>query len=147
MNYLYDGDRVGAEQEISFPEHFPDLNAQWQCVVGGAVHDVYKCLDVIIHGLDYRSGSALVISYDDDDYLNFVILSDVIVYKSNNYFIVNKTQPVRFETHILSYVIARTEEYVVISFYDLKFKWPLSVYSYANEYVIQNSFSHTCQLF
>ena len=51
------------------------------------------------------------------------------------------------EHHILAYVIGGTGRFEVISFYQLQFTWPLSVYSYQGKLVVQNSSSHTGQIF
>ena len=41
----------------------------------------------------------------------------------------------------------RTEQQDLLSFYNLKFNWPLSVYTCHKEFVVQTSVSHTCQFF
>jgi len=70
------------------------------------------------------------------------ILHEVVVVDHTKYFIIDKLVTV-YNLHILSYVIKTICERILLSFQDLKFKWPLSVYTFKGERAVMNVNSHT----
>ena len=103
---------------------------------------VYLTRGVSIHGLQYRAGCALVTEYSDEDEPVFGILNEVAVVDHIKYFVID-TLVTAYNLHTLSYVIESVDVRILLPFTALKFKWPLSVYTYKGRRAIMNVNSHT----
>ena len=134
--YLNAGDIVGKGRELNLQDVYPDLCGQFQNTVG------YETDMVTIKGMEYRPGCAIVLDYDDDDQPRFAILHHIIIINDVKYFILQRVET-EFGLHILSYVVTYLQHKVIIPYKTLKFKWPLSVYTYKGKRVVMNANSHT----
>lgn len=146
--YLYGGDVVNDGEEVQFLEQFPNLHGELNNLRGAnLVQDmtVFRTSGVTIHGLHYeRNQCAVVLAYEEDDTPKFAYVRDIVVHNLDKYFVLETSNHIQFNTHIASYIIEPSNEFHIKRFYDLKFKWPLSVYTYDDRDAILNSHSHTC---
>ena len=140
--FLCSGDQVENGDEDSFSARHPSLVSSLKNYTKSETDIVYMTTSVTIHGLQYSKGCALVIAYSEDDEPLFGILHEVVVVDHTKYFIIDKLVTV-YNLHILSYVIKTICERILLSFQDLKFKWPLSVYTFKGERAVMNVNSHT----
>jgi len=145
LHYLYDGDDVKEGAEVSWAVLYPDL--QNELFITDEIDTVYQTSCVCIHGLRYKTGCALVVKYDAADTPSFVIVRDIIVHKQTKYFIIEQAVTEFFDCHILAYVIAASNQLDVLPYYDLVYTWPLSVYNYEDKLIVQNAYSHACEIF
>ena len=75
----------------------------------------------------------------DDLTPSFIVLKDV-VHNQDKFFIIESAIPA-YNQHITSYMLELTGHMDIVPFQSLKFKWPLSVYSYKGETVVMNYLS------
>lgn len=142
-HYLYAGDIVGLGSVLKFSEVYPQLLDAKQTVLPDASDEVYVCTSTTIHGKEYREGCALVLDYADaDDEPTFAVLDSIVVVDHVKYFVL-KIMSAEFDLHIISYILTPTDKMDFIPFTQLKFRWPLSVYTYQGKHVVMNSNSHT----
>ena len=144
-NFLYDGDRVGQGELVSLKEAFPALYSQMCDLTNVQVDEVYLCQYACIHGLEYKDGCAVIEKYDGFTPF-FALLKKIIVHNQDKYFVLESTNCM-YNQHIASYTLAATGQCFVVSFLNLEFKWPLSVYSYEEETVVMNCNTHCCEIY
>ena len=140
-SFLNCGDSAGTGEIISVGEFYAEFKQELINLTGKDVAEVFHSKFVVIHGNDYRTGCALVYSYNDDMPV-FVLLRDIIVIDHVKYFITEKTES-EFNSHILCFEIQPTGQKMLCPHSDLKFRWPLSVYPYQGQKVVMNEHSHT----
>ena len=98
-----------------------------------------------MHGLEYRSGCAIVVHYEYDDTPVFGIIRHLIVVQQDKYFVIELTESA-CDTHSLYYFITPSGNCSIQSFNSLQYKWPLSIYNYDGCLAVLNVCSHTCPL-
>lgn len=145
INFLYDGDSIGPGKTVVLKEVFPALYNQTCDLVNAEVDEVYVSQSACIHGLQYKEGCAVVEKYDGFT-PSFAVLQHIIVHSEVKYFVLLSTSCI-YKPHIASYVLALTDQCYILPFISLKFKWPLSVYSYEGETVVMNCHSHCCEIY
>ena len=143
-NFLYDGDCVGQGDVTSLKDRYPAVYDKMCQLTDTEVGDVYITPDASIHGLQYKQGCALVAKYDN--YTPFFVgLRDIVVHNQEKFFIIESAVST-YKQHIACYTLELTGHMDIVSFLSLKFKWPLSVYSYKGETVVMNCHSHCCHI-
>lgn len=140
LNFLYEGDSVGLGEKILLGNVYQDLqNLQAYSLPP----EVYFTRSATIHGLEYKNGCALVLKYEDES-PNFVIVNGIVVANHIKYFILEETEGY-FDEHILAYKLQSKNSFFILSFQDLTYKWPLSMYKYEDDSAVMNVCSHTCE--
>ena len=139
-NFLYAGDDVQEGCIIDLTDTYPHLEAVFE----NERRQVYATKSAEIHGLQYRVGCILVLKYENDDPC-FGMLLDIIVFEHDKYFILEKVTS-QYDNHILGYMVSLTGQRLMVSYYDLEFKWPLVTYKYQQRPAVMNVCSHTCEL-
>ena len=127
-SYLYAGDRVTAGVQVGSDDAFPDL-ATTTSYTELSHSIVYTASSVTIHGLEYRAGCALVLDYCEGEPV-IGLLESIVLLDHVKYFIVQRLKTA-FDLHILSHVVESNNARLCVSYFDLKFKWPLSVYEFS----------------
>lgn len=145
VNFLYAGDIVGQGKTILLKEVFPALYNQMCELTSDEVGEVYIAQYACIHGLQYKEGCALVEKYDGFT-PSFVVLKHIIVHSQDKFFVLESTNCI-YSQHVASYILTLTGLYYILPFISLKFRWPLSVYSYEGETVVMNCHSHCCEIY
>jgi len=145
INFLYDGDTIGQGKTVILKELFPLLYNQMCDLVNDEVDEVYLSQYACIHGLQYKEGCALVEKYDGFT-PSFVVVQNIIVHNHVKYLVLQSTSCI-CNQHIASYALAPTDQYYILPFTSVRFKWPLSVYSYEGETVVMNCHSHCCEIY
>lgn len=137
-SFLYEGDVIGEGSVTTLAFACPDLDN-----LSNFPPDVYMTAAVILKGLEYKVGCALVLGYDNDDEPNFGLVEHIIVKDGEVHFVVHKTDS-HYVEHIVCYELECRDSSFATSYNQMQFKWPLSVYTYADNKVVMNVCSHLC---
>jgi hypothetical protein len=143
--YLYEGDIVKEGFEAEFIELYPALVEEMTLLTSANDIIVYSTPGVKIHGHEFRPGCCVVLGYQND-MPSFAIVTDILVYNDEKYFVVETMEIESFEQHVISYIITSNIK-TVISYKDLFSKWPLSIHKYKGRNAVINKYSHTCEIF
>jgi len=92
-----------------------------------AVDKGYLAKAAVIHWLEYRPGTAVVLDYETDDTPVFGIIRHIIVVIQHDlYFVIEDTEA-NCGPHTLYYLLTCQNTVTLKSFRSLKCPWPLSV--------------------
>jgi len=123
-NYLYKGDTVsagvGLDKEV-LPEQFVAYIEQSENRLTDSVLSTQR---VCIHGNVYHNGSVLLLSYDGQSEPVFGIIKNIFVMDNVKYFYCESLEIIQFHVHFNSFECGITDRYSVVSYGQLKYKWP-----------------------
>ena len=140
-NFLYEGDVVAEGDEFDFAIEYPFLQNNY------GVQACYSSPEVSIHGNKYRPGTALLLEIEEFPLrMTFGIIKEVLVESLNKYFVMEKCTSVPQE-HLNTYKLNRTGNLLFVSFYDIKFAWPVPIYMHQGQEMLVNTCGCRTEMF
>ena len=146
-NYLYSGDEID-EGTVTSVIALNSTVHEKLCAVFGYSQNftVYETNRVNIHGLEYYTGSVIVLKKDDLRHPTFGVIDNIYVIDEKKYFIVNVLETLFYKWQFHSFVVRHTDSIDVVIWQKLKNNFLLTLYKYKMEYFVMNRYSQYSRL-
>ena len=128
--YLYCGDEVKEGQTVDTAEHpiGPVLvSSEHEAFICEAHVEVMLTKEVKIRGHSYLEDTVLLINWEDGDVPQLVVIRRMVVHEHDKYFTCKTLEVLEFASHYNSFLVQEKEEWVVLKYTSLRYKWPQSM--------------------
>lgn len=138
-NFLYAGDEVKEGDNVII-EEMQELHKLCVKERFPNSESVYVTKQVKIHGCVYREGVIVVSSCD---YFNpsFVRIIEIVIKDQDKFFLVQKSQIVDVNLHLISYEIEFENSFQLVSYRDLVIKLPLDMHLLNGKLFVMNKYA------
>ena len=89
--------------------------------------EVMLTKEVKIRGHSYLEDTVLLTNWEDGDVPQLVVIRRMVVHEHEKYFICKKLEVLEFASHHNSFLVQEKEEWVVLKYTSLRYKWPQSM--------------------